>query len=108
MEIRDVPTSQSLEISSYGSIDCGYKLMHLAWPKLHHRFAVRRATEEVDGNVGPSPWKVTTCCHWYSPHMLTTSPVDLLVVEQGHLSMPTLTYSREVWEDLVDQTSLEK
>jgi hypothetical protein len=82
--------------------------MRLAWPKLDHRFSVRQANEKVDGGIGASPTKIAIGHHCYSPKLLSISPVDLLVIERGYLKTPTLTYTREAWEDLVDHTQPDK
>jgi hypothetical protein len=57
MEVRNVPTFLNREISSYGCIDGGYKLMRLAWPRMKHQFSIRRDKEQVDGDLGRSPQK---------------------------------------------------
>jgi hypothetical protein len=58
VEVRDVPASRQTEVSSYGTIDGGFKLTRLAWPKMEHRFAVRRNKEQVDGSLGTPPARV--------------------------------------------------
>jgi hypothetical protein len=104
VEVRDVPAFRPTEVSSYGTIDGGFELTRLAWPKIEHRFAVRRDQEQVDGSLGTPPPRVIFGHHRFSANLLNTTPVDMLVVERGHLTQPTSSYSRESWEDLIKQT----
>jgi hypothetical protein len=104
VEVRDVPLSRIAGVLSYGSIDGGYELTRLAWPKLQHRFAIRRAQERRDGSVGTSPKTILFGHHRFSSKLLNQTPVDLLVVERGYLKKPTPTYQRAPWEDLIEHT----
>jgi hypothetical protein len=58
----------------------------------------------VDGNLGQAPAVIIDGHLRYSPKVLEQAPVDVLVVEQGHLKHPTRKYQRENWEELVAQT----
>ena len=64
---------------SFGTITCGMDLASLAWPTLEHRFAVHKRPrhKEHPSNQPPTHW-----IHGpgYSKHLLTKSPVDVLVV----------------------------
>jgi hypothetical protein len=105
VEVRDVPTtSRTFMISSYGTIDGGYELMRMAWPKMLHKFAVRRNDERVDGNLMGPPQKVVYGHHRYPTRLLKITPVDLLIIERGYLKKPTKTYQREEWEHLIEHT----
>lgn len=105
MDIQFVPTSASW-VNSFGTIDCGFELGRAAWPKLRHVFAVRRlhSSPSPDGvSFGPQPDVILP-----GPRpprgLLSTHPVDLLVVERGHLrSASTLSYW---WLALVDNASV--
>jgi hypothetical protein len=104
MEVREVENDWNSCISSYGCIDGGFELARLAWSKLEHRFSVRRDKERVDQGLADAPGKVFFGHHRYPQKLLQKLPVDLLIVERGHLFQPIKNYSPEPWEDLVKST----
>jgi hypothetical protein len=82
LEVRDTSESRKPWVGYYGTIDAGLETMRLAWPTLQHQFTVRRpedlcvtVDEEVFSRIGPR----------YPADLLNRKPVDLLVVEQGHI-----------------------
>jgi hypothetical protein len=105
IEVRAVPGDQRPWLESFGTIDCGYELMRVAWPKLQHQFAVRRKGESVDTDVADPPEKTVIGHHRYPAKLLNQTPVDLLVIERGFLKHPTAGYIREPWEDLIHTTN---
>jgi hypothetical protein len=81
IEVRDVPEDRLPWLKSYGTIDCGYKMMRTAWPKLNHRFAVRRPGELIDTDIAAPPGRIILGHHQYPAKLLNHNQVDLLVVE---------------------------
>jgi hypothetical protein len=108
IEVRAVPSDTRPWLKSFGTIDCGYEMMRVAWPKLEHSFAVRRKGENVDSDIADPPRAVVIGHHRYPAKLLSQHPVDLLVVERGYLKHPTQGYQREPWEDLVRATDQAK
>ncbi len=105
VDVWNVPTtSRTFMISSYGTIDGGYELMRMAWPKMLHKFVVRRNDERVDGNLMGPPQKVVYGHHRYPTRLFKITPVDLLIIERGYLKKPTKSYQREEWEHLIEHT----
>ena len=104
-------------LKSYGTIDCGLELMHYAWHALDHKFAFRSNVSDsfrhdlelylspevkAKGLGGP---KVLQSGRLKSDY-LNKSPVDLLVVDRGHLGTgPGNQYHRAFpWEQMVART----
>ena len=104
MEVREVEDDWNSCISSYGCIDGGFELARLAWSKLEHRFSIRRDKEKIDQGLADAPGRVIFGHHRYPKKLLQELPVDLLIVERGHLFQPIKNYSPEPWEDLVRST----
>jgi hypothetical protein len=108
IEVREVPSDRRPWIQSYGTVDCGYEMTRMAWPRLKHCFSVRRNKESIDKGIAGPPDRVVVGHHRYPTKLLTQSPVDLLVVERGHQKHPTTGYQREPWETLIRTTGLAK
>jgi hypothetical protein len=106
MEVREVEGEWNLHISSYGCIDGGYELARLAWTKLEHRFSIRHNKEQVDQGLADEPGRILFGHHRYPKKLLQDLPVDLLIVERGHLHQPIKTFSPEPWETLVKGTCM--
>ena len=103
LEIRDAVTAVEPWVTTYGTIDAGLETMRVAWPSLTHVFAVRRLNdfcsldnEAVYVRTGPR-------CPL---NLLVRKPVDLLIVEQGHIHLPPTNLSESNWETLVKSTPL--
>jgi hypothetical protein len=109
IEVRAVPSDTQPWLQSFLTIDCGYEMMRVAWPKLEHSFAVRRNKgKHVDSDIADLPRAVVIGHHRYPAKLLSQHPVDLLVIERGYLKHPTQGYKRKPWEDLVRATDQEK
>jgi hypothetical protein len=105
MEVRTAPLAVEPWVRSYGVIDGGFEVMRVAWPRLEHVFSVRRGNEET-GQKGTSPKPRHVL---YEPHrlpntLLTSLPVDLLIIEQGSTTKPPLRNERNAWEKLISRT----
>lgn len=87
-------------IQSFGVIDGGLELMKYAWPFLDHKFSVRRNDTKLLGDDGRT--EIIRGHHRYPRDLLRRHPVDLLTIEQGHLTTPPPKYQRTSWEDLVE------
>jgi hypothetical protein len=105
LELRNAETSVDPWVGTYGTIDAGLETMRLAWPVLEHRFAVRRpedlcitVEEETYHKIGPR----------YPSNLLSRKPVDLLVVEQGHIQRPPSSAAEQNWEALIAATPISK
>ena len=94
---RDGLTSEVCQ--SFGTIDCGLELMTSAWSGLEHRFSIRRNRE--DGELHTSDPHILLGPHRVHSRLLALHPVDLLVVDQGHLRKPVSCGSPSTWESLV-------
>ena len=105
MEVRTAPLATEPWVRSYGVIDGGYETMRVAWPKLEHVFSVRRSEEKIEGEASPSPKQVLREPHRLPNKLLMDFPVDLLTIEQGHVTKPPLTYERTSWEKLISRTT---
>lgn len=91
---------------TYGTIDCGMESMSQAWTAAKHVFAVRRPNDPrapdaspVIEYAGPSR---------YPKKLLGKHPVDLLVVERGHIQKALGKPTVEEWEHLVSSTEVPK
>jgi hypothetical protein len=105
LEVRDTSESRKPWVRNYGTIDAGLETMQLVWPDLQHRFAVRRpedlcvtVDEELFSRIGPR----------YPADLSNRKPVDLLIVEQGHLQLPPSSYAASDWETLLAGTAATK
>ena len=79
----------------YGTLSCGYETTHEAWPALDHVFS-------YGGHEGSESPKAHI--HGRAPaDLLTRSPVDLLVVDQGS-RQPTGGRQIDHWQALVGNT----
>ena len=100
LEARVLPCPDApLLVSSYGCIDCGLELMRASWQRLTHVFSIRRQTRPSDIG-GPEPLVVLPGPS-YPLNLLRRHPVDVLVVERGHVRKPG---DQDRTELLVDRT----
>ena len=65
-------------LHSFGTFDGGGELMHTAWQKINHVFAIRRSGESCPLPSGP---KVVNGCPNFPRALLDQHHVDLLVIE---------------------------
>jgi hypothetical protein len=105
LEIRDADWQVDPWVRTYGTLDAGLETMRSAWPMLEHRFAIHRqedvcidVEEETYRRVGPR-------C---PSNLLTCRPVDLLIVERGHIRQPPNSFTTYEWESLVAVTPKDK
>ena len=103
-DIRDMPSSdETIDwIRTYGTIDGGVETMCQTWPALDHRFAVRRPPLAERNFLSAVP--TTYDGPRFPLDLLTTTPVDLLAVEQGHLHLAPPTAAAFAWESAVSKT----
>jgi hypothetical protein len=104
MEIRLGPTKPDRAaawINTYGTLNCGAETMRAVWPGLEHRFAVRCENEpdvlpndDTHGLHGPRVRR----------DLLETHPVDMVVMERGHVLRSRKCPEPEEWELLVSST----
>lgn len=95
MESRIRPQADNW-IQTYGTIDCGLELMRDAWQRLAHVFSIEQEhLIELDS--------MTKAYHGprFKLNILRKHPVNLLVVERGHLHRPDTMPKTERWEMLV-------
>jgi hypothetical protein len=89
-------SSEPYPLHTYGTIDCGLETMTEAWPNLEHVFS--SGGIQVGGNTIP-------LTGGRLPHnLLEEHPIDLLVVDQGHMNRPPGTTTSErpsKWEQIV-------
>jgi hypothetical protein len=107
MEVREVAGEWASCVRSFGCIDGGYELARLAWPKLEHRWSIRRPKENVDTGLAAKPAQVHyghDGHHRFPKKLLRAQPVDLLLVERGHIGHAPKGYSPDPWEELVEST----
>ena len=106
MEIRVGPGGTGDDdgwIRSYGTLDCGAETMRAAWPRLRHVFSGRGNRAWHEAAEGPSPEVVLSGTR-PARGALHQHPVDLLVVERGHIRRPHRDPTVESWEKLVAHT----
>jgi hypothetical protein len=103
IEVRTAPVTMESWVRSYGVIDGGFETMGAAWPKLEHRFSVRRNKDKFSGEAR-EPEQVHYGQHRLPTNLLEKWPVDMLIVEQGHCTQPPLTYQPSSWETVMDAT----
>jgi hypothetical protein len=80
VEVREVEGDWNSCISSYGCIDGGFELTRLVC-------SIRRNKERVDQGLADEPGRIIFGHHRYPKKLLQELPVDLLIVERGHLSL---------------------
>jgi hypothetical protein len=109
MEVRKAPSGQAPAIKTYGTIDGGLELMQIAWARLRQIFAVRHQQQPVEeGGSDCGGVKVYLGSHRERPLLLTMHPVDLLVVERGHIRKPPQKYQPSQWATMVANTPRNK
>jgi hypothetical protein len=91
-------------VHSYGTIDCGLKLMCQAWQTMSHDFTVDPVGEHT--STGTDPVRYTG--PRFPLTILNDHPVDVLVIERGHIRKPRRMPTPERWESLITQTILTK
>ena len=93
-------------IRTYGTIGGGMETMCLAWPALEHIFATRRPNT-LETQLGDDV-KTVYPCPRFPVNILRANPVDLLTIENGHLTTPLATSSPQVWERAVSKAPRHK
>jgi hypothetical protein len=104
MKVRAVSSEWDLCVQSFGCIDGGYKLARLAWPKRRPQWLVQQPKEQVDAGLAKKPAQVLFGHHPYPKHLLKTQPVDLLLMEQGHMYCALSNYTPSPWKALIKST----
>ena len=105
VERRNAPNPTGSEVRwSYGVLNGGAELMHQSWGNLHHRFSVASRNSPGATNPGLSSDPLPLNLKGLSHSTLGKQPVDILVVEQGHLICPPSKFRRYEWEDTVKHT----
>jgi hypothetical protein len=84
---------------SFGTIDCGLELMRDAWQRLAHVFSV-----EQEHTIASSLSVVQYSGPRYALTLLNKHPVEVLVVERGHIHRAHSEPIEERWEILVSRT----
>ena len=97
-------------IQSYGIIDGGLELSRCAFPRLEHKFSVRRPEHLSMLEHGDTSKVHTSRGVRWSLTLLKRHPVDLLVMELGGQKRPTSKFDngQERWETLVESVPEEK
>ena len=99
-------------IQSFGVLDGAGELMRQAWHGLRHVFSVRRCNEDAPVSKTfhlEEPELVKTGAPRYPLSLLSTNPVDLLVVERSSIANKPLQADQpSAWEEMVLITPLSK
>lgn len=124
-------TAEPSRFNTYGTIDCGAEMMTKAWTTMDHRFAIRRMENTTRSktddekttkdnndwntdNTHDQPTKAATkpavTQVLYGPHrphtrLLQQLPVDILVIERGHLRKPLSCLDPSTWETMIETAS---
>ena len=105
VEVRVVPQEQDSKwLHSFGTFDGGGELMHTAWQKMNHVFAIRRSGESCPLPSGP---KVVNGCPNFPRALLDQHPVDLLVIERCSQSESLPTGTVYSWETAIGKTKID-
>jgi hypothetical protein len=100
---KDAPDYQDpsdKRIKIYGTIDCGEATMDQAWPTLDWKWAVDSRKERIGPIThveGPR----------YSLDLLNKSPVDMVVIERGHILRPMTSQANRDgprWRRMISHT----
>lgn len=102
-EVRLVPQQQSKLVRTFGTVYCGLELMTTAWGTLDHVFLIRH--QPLPEVIARPTTKVYLGAHrnW---GVLRKHPVDILVVEQGHLRRAPRGYKASIWMNMVTEAPI--
>jgi hypothetical protein len=102
--LRFVATPSEATTPSWIQSDGGLELTRCAFPLLDHKFSVRRNELLSMLDSGDTSTVCISRGARCSPNLLKHQPVDLLVIELGAQTMPTVNFDngQERWECLVD------
>ena len=96
--------AQNSWIKSYGTLNCGLETMRMAWQKLEHVFSVRPQEQVGSPDLpGPQP-KFVFKKRRSNQDLLSSHPVDLLVVEVAHRVQPKKYSARSEHMKIVETT----
>jgi hypothetical protein len=103
VDIRSIPQQAELPqwVRSYGTITCGLETMRQAWGQLDHVFSVTEHEDylhSIQDKGGECKVIRGTRC---PKNTLKKYPVDMLVVDRGHIRRPQRHHDAEFWETLV-------
>jgi hypothetical protein len=93
-------------IKTFGTIDCGLELMRSSWKTLLHSFSVQDPSLDPSAHLSAPPATTRVKGPCFPFRLLSTTPVDLLVVEQSFVETPPTSLDPTRWERMIQKTTV--